>query len=270
MCLILFSYKTHPHYPLVLAANRDEFYARPTATADFWKDAPSILAGRDLRGGGTWLGVDRHGRFAAVSNYREPGSNKSHRLSRGLLVSDFLQGQQTPKEYMHQLHRRGQQYNGFNLLVGDRSEIGYYSNRAHAAQSLEPGLYGISNYLLDTPWPKVKRGKEQLGDRLARNRTLTAEAIFAILSDRTLANDDELPDTGVGLEVERIVSPIFITSPYYGTRSSTVLLIDKDECLSFSERSFESASNRAQTVYYRFRIEAEPENRRAIALSPGS
>jgi uncharacterized protein with NRDE domain len=269
MCLILFSYKTHPHYPLVLAANRDEFYARPTATAHFWKDAPSILAGRDLRGGGTWLGVDRHGRFAAVSNYREPGSNKSDRLSRGLLVSDFLQGQQAPKEYMHQLHRRGQQYHGFNLLVGDCSELWYYSNRAHAAQILEPGLYGISNHLLDTPWPKVKRGKEQLGDRLAQNGTLTAETIFAILSDRTLANDDELPDTGVGLEVERIVSPIFIASPYYGTRSSTVLLIDKDECLSFSEHSFEPASNRARTVYYRFKIEAERGNRQGITLSPG-
>src|SRR5918996_5225343 len=141
MCLILLSYRAHPYYCLVLAANRDEFYARPTAAASFWDRDPDILAGRDLKAGGTWLGVDRYGRFAAVSNYRDPGSNKTDALSRGHLVSHFLRGQQTPAEYIDNLCLKAQQYNGFNLLVGDRFEIWYYSNRISTARRLEPGLY---------------------------------------------------------------------------------------------------------------------------------
>lgn len=257
MCLILLAYKIHPDYTLALAANRDEFYARPTSRADFWEDAPRILAGKDLKEGGTWLGVDRSGRFAAVSNYRDPGSDKADALSRGHLVSDFLRGQQTPADYLDKLPLKGEEYRGFNLLVGDRQELGYYSNRSKAARMLAPGLYGVSNHLLDTPWPKIQRGKKRLSELLARNRAVDPEAILEILGDRTIADDEQLPDTGVGLAMERILSPIFITSPHYGTRSSTVLLIDRDEQVSFIERSFDPPSNRSQTVHYRFKIAAE-------------
>ncbi len=255
MCLILFTYKAHPNYFLVLAANRDEFYARPTLGADFWEDAPHILAGRDLKAGGTWLGVDRFGRFAAVSNYRDPGSNKTNALSRGHLVSNFLRGQQTPADYVDNLRLRGQEYNGFNLLVGDRSELWYYSNRINTGRLLEPGVHGASNHLLDTPWPKVQRGKKRLGELLAQNSTVDPEAILEILSDCTIADDADLPDTGVGLTMERMLSPIFIVSPHYGTRSSSVLLIDRDEQVTFVERSFDARP--PQTIYYQFKIASE-------------
>jgi uncharacterized protein with NRDE domain len=257
MCVILLAYQQHPDYPLVLAANRDEFYERPTAPADFWKDAPHLLAGRDLKAGGTWLGMDRYGRFAAISNYRDPASHKEHALSRGLIVSDFLRGQQTPREYIHALSPSRNQYNGFNLLAGNRLELWYYSNRTGEARLLDSGLYGLSNHLLDIPWPKVKQGKERLRDLLSQDRTLEVEAIFEILSDRSMANDDCLPDTGIGLEIERVLSPLFIKSLCYGTRSSTVLLIDRHETVTFIERSFEPGSDQSRTVRHGFKIREE-------------
>lgn len=241
MCLILFAYRAHPEYRLVLAANRDEFHDRPAAPADFWGDAPDVLAGRDLRGGGSWLGVTRSGRFAAVTNYRDPRELLAPRSapSRGELVSGFLRGSDSPAEYLDALSSRAAEYNGFNLLVGDRDALYWFSNRSGAAPvRLEPGVYGLSNHLLDTPWPKVVRGRAALRDALAAAAPLDVEPLFRLLADRAPAADRELPDTGVGVERERLLSSPFIASPDYGTRASTVLLVRADGAARLVERTF--------------------------------
>jgi uncharacterized protein with NRDE domain len=161
MCLILFAYQIHPRYRLVLGANRDEFYARPTAPLDFWQDHPQVLAGRDLEQHGTWMGVTRNGRWAAVTNYRDLRIMKTDAHSRGHLVADFLLSHVPPHAYMRQIATKADQYNGFNLIVGDSAELVYFSNRERKIRLLGPGLYGLSNHLLDTAWPKVARGKEK-------------------------------------------------------------------------------------------------------------
>jgi uncharacterized protein with NRDE domain len=237
MCLILVAIDAHPKYKLVIAANRDEFYDRPTAPAAFWPDAPQLLAGRDLREGGTWIGVTRAGRIAAVTNYRDPESNKANAPSRGKLVSDFLLGQGHPFQYLEQLSRDANRYSGFNLLVGQRGEVYWYSNHGQEIRKLSPGIHGLSNHLLDTPWPKVKKGSEALGRVLAAEDP-SADELFQLLIDHTTAPDECLPDTGVGLELERMLSPIFISSPGYGTRSSTVIMMDHSGTIAFTERSF--------------------------------
>ena len=260
MCIILLAYKSHPVYTLVLAANRDEFYERPTAQAEFWNDVPGVLGGRDLERGGTWLGVTETGRIAAVTNYREPGRKIEDAPSRGLLVSDFLRGREGTAEYLERLAQSAALYNGFNLIAGDAQELYYFSNRGAGPQALAPGVYGVSNHLLDTAWPKVARGKQALSDLLAAGRVLSPDDIFRVLADRTCAADDCLPSTGVGLERERILSPLFITSPIYGTRSSTVLLVDLEDEVTFIERTFKTNSSAWETVKYRFKIRREDES----------
>lgn len=236
MCLILFAWQAHPDYPLVVAANRDEFFARPTAAADFRADAPDVLAGRDLQAGGTWLGVARDGRFAALTNYRDPSHNKTDAPSRGELVSRFLSGGQTPRRYLADLENGAESYNGFNLLCGDLAELGWFSNRGAGGRMLAPGVYGLSNHLLDTPWPKVARGKAALSAALP---ALPDEApLFALLRDERAAPDDALPRTGLSPEWERRLSAAFIRAPGYGTRSATVLLIDKTGKARFTEQTF--------------------------------
>jgi uncharacterized protein with NRDE domain len=241
MCLIVFAYKTHPRYELILAANRDEFYSRPTASAAFWEDAPEILAGRDLVAGGTWLGVTRTGRFAAVTNYREPLMPRGEK-SRGNLVSEFLYGRETPVEYLQALEKHDFEYSGFNLLVGDftgkQSEIAYSSNRNAAFQILPAGIYGLSNHLLDTPWHKVLLAKKMLAENIANSETVSPDALFKILQNSELAKDEDLPETGVGFELEKLLSPVFIESENYGTRCSTVVLIEKNGRVSFQEKIY--------------------------------
>jgi uncharacterized protein with NRDE domain len=253
MCLILFAWKVLPDFPLVLAANRDEFYERPSAPADFWEDAPDLLAGRDLRDGGTWLGVTREGRVAALTNYRDPASLKTGAPSRGILVSDYLRGRENPEAYLGRIAPEADCFNGFNLLVGDADELLCFSNRG-ARERLQPGIYGLSNHLLDTPWPKVAQGKSALKALLQAEKGVAPEALFALLADRTRPPDDRLPDTGVGLEWERVLSPLFIESPAYGTRSSTVLLIDRDGCMTFIERVFNGAADPWMTARFEFQI----------------
>jgi len=238
MCLLLFAWRVHEEYPLVLAANRDEFYERPSASADFWEDAPDILAGRDLKEGGTWLGITRSGRIAALTNYRDPASLKADAPSRGKLVSGYLRGEKAAERYLAELAPDAGRYNGFNLLVGDGFGLQYFSNRG-APKLLEPGIYGISNSLLDVPWPKVLLGKRKLAALLAGKGKLTTEGFFRLLSDRSRPPDDQLPETGVGREWERILSPLFIQSPAYGTRSATVILVDKKGKTTFAERVFD-------------------------------
>jgi uncharacterized protein with NRDE domain len=243
MCLILVSYDQHPDYLLIFAANRDEFYNRPTLPLAFWEDKPAIIAGRDMKSRGTWLGVRRSGRFAAVTNYRDPSHYLPHAPSRGALVSDFLTSSESARTYLKKIATVGQDYNGFNLLIGDRSGLWYYSNRGNDIQKLEPGLLGISNHLIETPWPKVKKGKARLQDLVLTPEDIDPEDLFHILADRSVPPDDSLPQTGVGIEWERILSPLFITSKDYGTRSSSVLLIKRNGRVTFVERSFKPEAN---------------------------
>ena len=255
MCLIFIAYRHHPRYPLVVAANRDEFYARPTAPAAFWSDHPELLAGRDLESGGSWLGVTCSGRFAAVTNYREGGKARSVAPSRGHLVIDFLLGADTPPEYLQRVSARGAEYNGFNLLAGDVDSLGWYSNRAEGTKTLNPGVYALSNHLLDTRWPKVERGKADFESMLG-GKSLDESRMLDLLADRTVAVEEELPDTGVGREWERVLSPIFINSDNYGTRSSTVFSLDADGRARFIERSYGSDGVERETVEFDFCIES--------------
>ena len=254
MCLILLAYEAHPDYRLILAANRDEFFSRPTAPASFWEDAPHILAGRDLKEGGTWLGMTRSGRIAAITNYRDPRAERKDAPSRGGLVSGYLSGSMTVEEYLAFLRREGSGYNGFNLIFGDRSRICWFSNRHESPRLLEPGIHGLSNHLLDTPWHKVTPGKEALELIVAKGKPIQPEALFAILADRTIAPDDLLPDTGVGIELERFLSPLFISTPAYGTRSSTVIIIDREERVTFIEQSFNGLPEKPKSSAWSFRI----------------
>jgi len=238
MCLIIFSYNVHKNYKLILGANRDEFYERPTAPADFREDAPEILAGRDLQGGGTWMGINRKGYFTALTNFRVPfGTQKTDAPSRGALVSDFLQGNETPEDYLKKISRNSDEYNGFNLLAGNAEDIFCFSSKKPEIKKLSPGTYGLSNRFLDSPWPKVIKGKAGF-EKLLNKDEIPDNAIFDILKDSSHPPDKELPDTGVGLEWERILAPLFIKSPVYGTRSSTILMIDKQNSVKFVERSY--------------------------------
>lgn len=253
MCLILFAWKAHANFPLILAANRDEFYKRPTAPASFWEDAPGLLAGRDLQAGGTWLGITRRGRVAALTNYRDPTTLKDGAPSRGMLVSDFLRGRRTPEAYLRWLSPMAARYNGFGLLVGNSDELHYFSNRGMKAP-LSPGIHGMSNHLLDTPWPKVERGKQALGSLLESEKAPSPEALLDLVADRSRPPDDRLPITGVGLEWERVLSPLFIESPAYGTRSSTILIIDRKGRVTFVERLFNGGVDPWMTSRFDFRI----------------
>lgn len=237
MCLILFAYNVHPSYRLILAANRDEFYDRPSASADFWSKYPQVLAGLDLKEKGTWLGVTKEGKFAAITNYRDPASWKAQAPSRGKLVSRFLTGLSGAGQYLKKISAQALQYNGFNLLLGDTDELFVYSNRGEA-QRLSAGIYGLSNRLLDTPWPKVKRGKKLLKAALNKKGVELEEELFSLLADRHVPPDSQLPETGVNPEWEKILSPMFIASPVYGTRSSTILLIGKNKRVKLVEKVF--------------------------------
>ena len=255
MCLILLAYRVHPRYPLILAANRDEFYHRPTIPAAFWETEPRLLAGRDLKSGGTWLGISRTGKIAALSNFRDPGRVRENTPSRGGLVTDFLLGGLPPADYLKMLQQRSQDYNGFNIIFGDRKNLFTYSNRGNVPPLLPPGIHGLSNHLLDTPWPKVTLGKKALAEILARGKQPAVEEIFALLADRSLPDDSLLPDTGVGLETERLLAPLFISGPTYGTRSSTILLISHDETVTFFERTYNGTPGSGSTRSFHFTIE---------------
>lgn len=236
MCLIVFSYRQHPDYPLVLIANRDERHERATAAADFWASDPDILAGRDLEALGTWLGVHRHGRFAAVTNFRE-GLVEPGERSRGGLTYNFLSQPQIPANYLTKLHASRTSYRGFNLLFGTLHELYYFSNRTDQQTQLSPGLYSLSNHLLNSPWPKAEHAKQQLSGLLQQKR-LVVEALLDVLQRREPFPDEYLPNTGISLEMERTLSPPFIVTPEYGTRCTTLLLWHKDNRLDFIELSY--------------------------------
>lgn len=254
MCLILLAWQAHPDYPLVIAANRDEYFDRPTAPAQFWSEAPQLLAGRDLQAGGTWLGITRSGRFAALTNFREPEqSSKATAPSRGELVSAFLMGQQSPEAYLGELTQHASNYRAFNLLCGTLDgELYYYANRGQSGRYdlMTPGIHGLSNHLLDTPWPKVIHGKKALEQALPA--LPDTAPLFQLLSNETPAADQDLPHTGVSLEWERVLSSACIRAPHYGTRSSTVLIFNgRDNIAHFDEFSLQQTQ---QTQHRQFQF----------------
>jgi uncharacterized protein with NRDE domain len=238
VCLILFALGHHPSYPLIIAANRDESYGRPAAPLAFWPHASHIAGGRDLRAGGTWLGITRQGRWAALTNYRRAKSYREDAPSRGHLVSDYLESDVSAEQYVDSLQPTAQEYNGFNLLVADRTGLYYLSNRASAPQRVEAGVHGLSNHLLDTPWPKVQMGKHALEQLTADTTPNMILELLGTLGKREVPPESELPDTGVGQAQERVLSPPFIVAESYGTRVSTVLLVDARGRVVIEERSF--------------------------------
>lgn len=238
MCLLFFAYKCSPHNRLVVAANRDEFLDRPTSPVHLWDGPKKILAGRDLRGGGTWMGTSAEGKFAAITNYRDPTEVSSSAPSRGELVSDFLLSDMTGLQYGEMVGAKGQKYNGFNLVFSDKENLYYYSNREGSLRTLEPGFYGLSNHLLNSPWPKVVRGKNLLQEIMVATSEIDVSHIWQHLGDSSVPPDEELPDTGVGLVWERLLSSIFIDSSHYGTRSSAVVTITSSGEVDFHEKSY--------------------------------
>lgn len=281
MCLIVFRHDDHPDYSLILGANRDEFYERPTTPARFWREHPHVLAGRDERAGGTWMGVTRSGRWAAITNVRNPGSHDPTAPSRGRLVADFLEDEPDPRTYLEAREREADRYNGFNLLVGRPGEVWYLSNADGGRRRLPSGVHGLSNRVLNAPWPKVEAARERIrqidppapepvvpeddekppqpGDqRRPDDGSDPVGALLDLLDDRTPFPDEALPDTGVGLDTERMLSPLFIDSDTYGTRSSTVLLIGRDGQVTFAEKTFRDGAPGA-TRRFTFQIRS-PES----------
>lgn len=252
MCLILFAWRAHPVHALVVAANRDEYFERPSRTAAFWDDAPEVLAGRDLTAQGTWLGVTRAGRFASITNYRNPAERMATAPSRGRLVTDFLTAAYGPSAYFASVAPQAHEYNGFSMLAADRRSLGFFSNREGIIRDVEPGVHGLSNHLLDTPWPKVETGKERLGALLAK--AFDPEAYLQLLGDTDPAHDPHLPDTGVGIEWERKLSSIRIAGGRYGTRCSTVVRIGTDGESEFWERSYDREGGAIGTLHFSFTL----------------
>jgi uncharacterized protein with NRDE domain len=254
VCLLFLAYKSHPLYPLIVAANRDEFYDRPTKAASFWEEQPDVLAGRDLKGGGTWLGITKGGRIAAITNFRKLAALKVNAPSRGLLVGDYLLGNDDPDEYLRDLKNRAGVYSGFNIVAGRVDELYYFSNMDGTILKIPEGSHGLSNHFLDTPWPKVERGKKLLGQVLSEDEVPSFEAIFDVLADRSRPDDSMLPDTGIGLEWERVLSPIFVETEGYGTRSSTIILVKRDGGATFIERVFDGETGGFEEKRFDFEI----------------
>jgi uncharacterized protein with NRDE domain len=261
MCLIVFDWRPDAvdGTLFTLAANRDEFFRRTADPISWWQDAPGVLAGRDLVGGGTWLGMSRDGRFAALTNYRAPHEMRADAPTRGTLVSDWLSGfardssgipHDSPLAYLQHVAQTGDIYNGFNLLVGDwtRRELAWYCNRSDAAPALlSPGTHGISNAVLDTAWPKLVKKRSELGTLLSRDAMPTLERLIDLMRDPRVARDDELPSTGIPLERERALSAAFIETPDYGTRGTTALRVSAHGevvSVAVAERSDDNGSHR--------------------------
>lgn len=233
MCLIVIAWKARDDLPLVVAANRDEWRERPAEPARWWSDHPEILAGRDLKAGGTWMGITRGGRFAAVTNFRDPSDKRSTARSRGELVTQFLLSSAAPAAFLSALAGRARDYNGFNLIVGDGRELWYFGSREGEARPIAPGVHGLSNHLLNEPWPKVVRGRLAMEEAL-RDRD-PAPRLFAALSDAGGAPDEALPETGVGIAWERRLASALITGADYGTRASTVLTVSGEGRIAMEE-----------------------------------
>lgn len=237
MCLILFSWKTNPKHKLILAANRDEFYDRPTQKVSVWDDHPEVIAGRDIQAGGTWIGVTKSGRLAALTNYRDPQNIDPKAESRGRLTADFLSGTDSPEQYLRKLKNSGRHYNGFNLMVGDSNQLFHYNNVNHDIKEVTPGIYGLSNGFFQENWPKIKKGKSAL-ETLVKKEEVSTNQLLDILGNKQIADDIELPKTGIPLDWERALSPLFIETENYGTRCSTIIFTSYTDHTSFTEKTY--------------------------------
>ncbi len=256
MCLLVFAHQVSSRYPLLVAANRDEFHARPTAASAFWPEHPQLLAGRDLHQGGTWMGVTRAGRFAAVTNFRDPARTHSAPRSRGELPLAFLLGVEAPEEFLAAVAKRAQEYAGFNLLLGDRSGLWYLTNSDSAGpQPLPTGIYGLSNARLDTPWPKVELGKTRLRSLLA-GCDISHDALLQVVGDRALADPDALQLQGLDGTMDPLLSAQFIVSAGYGTRSGTTLWIDSAAQVDWRELSFNANGELREQRQHAFALDA--------------
>jgi len=253
MCLIFISINNHPRYKLIVAANRDEFYKRRTAPADFWHDHPEVLGGRDLEAQGTWMGMTKSGRIGMVTNYRDVSNINPLAPSRGQLVSEYLFNGSHPDEYLKDLNETASNYNGFNLIVGDQDNLHYYSNYHSKIVPLESGFYGLSNHLLDTPWPKVVRGKSKMMPLLEQD-DIKVDQLFDVMRDEEIAPDHSLPKTGLDLERERALSAMFIKTPNYGSRSSTIVMIDHENRVQYVERVYDLDTFDYRTSNFEFEV----------------
>lgn len=251
MCTIFFALNSHPEYPFIIAANRDEFYARRSASAHWWDDAPNILGGRDLEAGGSWMAMTQEGRFAALTNYRAPHEMNPEKASRGMLVADFLRTDIASRTYVESLYSRAEHYNAFNLLVYDQYDLRWYNPKDGATVRIRRGIYGLSNAFLNTPWYKVAHGKQAF-QTILRQDKLQPHHFWNFLSNATTAPHDALPDTGVGLQREKMLSALFIQSPEYGTRMQTVILKDKYGKTQFAERTFDPQKGTFSTLSFDF------------------
>lgn len=255
MCLIAFALDRHPEYPLVLMANRDEFRQRGTESAAFWPDAPQVLAGRDRQAGGTWLGITTGGKLAAVTNYRDPRQQVVDPPSRGGLVADYLRDEtMTAADLTARLQRSGDRYDGFNLLYGTIDELHYFTNRGGSSGPVSAGIHGLSNHLLDTRWPKLVEAKARL-DRLLRQSDVRPAELLKAMADPSPFADELLPDTGIGPEFERFLSPIFINGESYATRSTTAILVSRSREVSFCEQNHDTPD--APPACYTFTVGSE-------------
>ena len=245
MCYILLAINQSKKYPFILAANRDEYYQRQTLPLGMWADNPDMAGGCDLEQGGTWMAATKTGRFAAVTNFREVGIPVSAARSRGLLITDFLNSDLDSQVFSERLIRQADDYSGYNLIYGHLPDrLHYYSNRSNQPPVLlRSGIYSLSNHLLDTPWPKVVLGKQAFENIIKGPSSALLPALFQLLADRTRADDHELPDTGVDRQFERLLSSIFIEGEQYGTRSSSVITVDRRHQVNFSELTHRSEAD---------------------------
>lgn len=241
MCLIVFSLQNHPQYAIILAGNRDEFYQRPTKPAHVWTTNPEMIAGKDLKAGGTWLGVSVKGELGAITNHRDIHHPKEGFKSRGVIIPDFLTFNGPLKERISRIRNEAEDYSGYNLVVGTSEQLYYISNINGAGQRIQPGLHGISNAFLDTPWPKVELAKKEFSKAI-QTEEIDKEEIFELLNRSEPFPEEQLPDTGLSPEMEKAVSPVFIKTETYGTRSSTLLMIDKNGYVTFTERNYRNGT----------------------------
>ncbi|PCJ28222.1 MAG: hypothetical protein COA96_01565 [SAR86 cluster bacterium] len=255
MCLIIIAYQADSRYPLVVAANRDELYARPTDEANFWTDDPQtqqVLAGRDLLAGGTWLGISQGGRFAAVTNIRDPSQTEKKPRSRGELTRNFLVGEESAEQYCDSLISSFNDFAGYNLLIGDRNSLVYVNNQEEKMSNLEPGVHGLSNGLLNSPWPKVTQGRKNLQSLLDDENGVNTDDLISMMDDRTQAQDEDLPDTGVPIELERRLSSAFIHNDegIYGTLCSSAVIFDESGDIRFAEQNYDASGIRTNSHFY--------------------
>ena len=255
MCLILVVWRQHPRYPVFIAANRDEYHDRASAPAAWWSDQPSLLAGRDLAAGGTWLGVTRTGRFAALTNFRDPTRVRKDAPSRGSLVTGLLTSTESVAASLHRLRRIGGDYNGFNVIFSDGRRLGIYESVPGEGRELAPGVYGLSNHLLDTPWPKVAKAKSKLLTAIDAAAQIRVRRWICCAIARP-APQHELPSTGVSAEWESLLSSAFIKAPQYGTRCSTIVRMDAHNHTFFDEWSWDAAGEQAHRVSMEFALDA--------------